>query len=454
MNIFRNLKLVALVAAVAGFTVACSGIGGDPAPTPIAVSGPMTKGSIVVGGITFDDAQVSVSADESAQAADFLADGMTIRLLGTVNADGVTGVATSVEVENEVRGPVTAIDAGANTFTIFGFTVVVGGDTIFDDGDSFGGLAVNDIVGVYGFQLGDGSIRATRIDELSPGADFEVRGFLTDVTSSTFQIGGSATVFSYDGSTAIVGGASFAAGDLVEAEVNGALYASVVELEEVEDAEYYEQDEVEIEGVVTGFVDADTAFFVGGTRVRLTDSVKITGGDLENIRDGVVIEVEGGFGGTTLFATEVEFEDNVAIVATADAAAAAGMLGISVSASALTELDGLAAVGAIAEDNPLAIEGFVLSDGSVEAISIELMSEPVAASELVLQGPVTALVDSDTIEILGVTVDLGSASSFSDDGGPALNLADFVGRLQVGTVVEVEGSFGGGVFTALEAEID
>jgi hypothetical protein len=413
----------------------------------------MVKGSIVVGGITFDDATVSVSADELERTAAYLEDGMTIRLLGTVNADGITGVATSVEVENEVRGPVSAIDTTARTFEVYGFTIIVNGETVFDEGDSLEDLAVTDVVEVYGFSLGDGSIRATRVDELSSDEDLEVRGFLTEVTASTFRIGGSTTDFSYDGNTEIEGGTSIAVGDLVEAEIDATLYASVIELEEAEDEEYYREDDVEVEGIVTGFVDADSAFFVGGTRVELADTVEIEGGDIENLRNGILIEVEGGYAGTTLLVTEIEFEDNVEIVATADAADAAGMLGITISTSAQTELDNLADIGAIEAGDPLAIEGYMLADGSVEAISIELLTEPVDAEELALQGPVTALVDDSTIEILGVSVDLSSAS-FSDDDGPAITVDEFLAALQVGTVVEVEGSFAAGTFTALEAEID
>jgi hypothetical protein len=454
MNAKSKIKIVSLVIIVTLFTVSCSGVvNGDLPPLNIAVSGPMTKGSIVVGGITFDDSQVSVSADESVQSPVYLEDGMMIKLVGTVNPDGVTGSATSVEVENELRGSVSAINGASKTFDVLGFTVIVNGETVFDEGDSFAGLAISDIVEVHGFYVGGGSIRATRVDVLSAAAELEVRGFLTEVTGTTFRIGGSTAVFSYDSATTIIGADSLAVGDLVEAEINSSLYATEIELEEVEDAEYYQKDDVEVEGVVADFVDADTPFLVGSTRVQLANLAQIEGGDIENLRDGVLVEVEGGFVGTTLFVTEVGFQDNVAIVATSDAADAAGMLGITVSASGLTELSGLASVDAISAGDPLAIEGYMLADGSVEAISIELMTEAPEASELVLQGPVTAFVDSETIEILGVTVDV-SGASFSNDGGPAITRDEFIALLQIGTVVEAEGSFADGTFSALEAEID
>ncbi len=452
-----KIKLAVTAIVVGMFLMSCTEAGtggGGSTVTPVSVAGPITRGSIIVGGITFDDSQVSVSADEVAQAEGYLENGMTVRLIGTVNADGVTGVATVVEVENELRGPITSIDAAASTFDIFGFTVVVSGETIFDDGESFATLAINDVVEVYGFQLGDGRLRATRVDEQGSNDDLEIRGIISNVTATTFRVGASTIDFTYDGSTVIEGGTSIAVGDLVEAELDSTLYATAIELEEVEDAEYYHDDDVEVEGVVSGFTSAGASFFVGSTRVQLIATTEFDGGDIDNLSNGVMVEAEGGYSGTTLIVREVSFEDNVEIVATADGDGGASALGITIHASALTELENLPGVSDIAGGDPLSIEGFVLGDGSVEAISIERMTEPFDPDEHVLKGPVTVLVDDTTIEILGVTVDLSNVTVFSDDDGPMLTIGEFVAMVSPGVIVEAEGSFSAGTFSALEVEFD
>jgi hypothetical protein len=112
--------LAGLVAALS----ACGGGGSnDPGPVagggtsgtgaPITSSGTMLRGSVIVNGIRYDDSAATVLDDRNRGVA-ALANGMTVKLRGRANDDGVTGSADLVKVENEVRGVVTSVNAAAN----------------------------------------------------------------------------------------------------------------------------------------------------------------------------------------------------------------------------------------------------------------------------------------------------------------------------------------------------
>ena len=86
---------------------------------------------------------------------------------GTLNADGVTGVATRVIYDVDLKGTVSAIDPTNRTFTVLGRSVSINQDTVFDDAFAvaeLSGLNLGAIVEVTGFDQADGSLLATRID--------------------------------------------------------------------------------------------------------------------------------------------------------------------------------------------------------------------------------------------------------------------------------------------------
>jgi len=453
----RYGMIVLVVVALASCSSGTSD--GSASGIPVSVSGPMQKGSILVGGIVFDDSSTEVSADEVAQAVTYIEDGMTIRLLGTVDASGTTGTATLVEVENELRGPIDSLDGVAKTLTVFGFTVVTDSRTVYDEGDSFSDLAVGETVEVYGFQYPDGHIRATRIDEVTAD-DLEIRGIVSEKSgtdSGTFRVGGSTTVLSYNETTVIDDGTSFAVGDLVEVELDVDLTALRIELEDAEDQEFFPDEvgtETEIEGVISAFTAHPGSFRVGAVLVETNAATEFDGGDATRLRNGLVVEVEGHIAGTTLVAEEVEFDESFEAVGNAASAESADLFGLTVSTTALTELDGLASFTDIAAGDGIRIAGFSGSSGNVEAIEVERLSEPVADDEFELQGPIEAVVSDTSVRIAGVLVDLSQADDFTEDDGEDIDESAFFSRLDIGVVIEVEGDYDSGVFSALEAELE
>lgn len=80
------------------------------------------------------------------------------------------------------------------------------------------------------------------------------------------------------------GGTDISVGDLIEVEVNSSLYATVIELEAVEDEEFHDEEEAEVEGIVSGFTSTAATFTVGSTTVQVTDSTEYEGGDVDILR--------------------------------------------------------------------------------------------------------------------------------------------------------------------------
>ena len=112
---------------------AVDGMGGGIGGTGITVLGIMTKGSIIVNGITFDAASADIREDDGSATEDELQDGMKVILKGEINEDGVTGTALIVEARDEVQGRVTDLDPSGNppTFQVLKQVVVVNDLTVF-----------------------------------------------------------------------------------------------------------------------------------------------------------------------------------------------------------------------------------------------------------------------------------------------------------------------------------
>ena len=117
---------------------------------------------------------------------------------GTINADGVTGVATSVICNDELQGAVVelpVIDAAGNvtSINVMGQTITVNLDTVFDSDVTLtiADLVVGDIVEVSGFSDGNGNILATRVETKAAGDDNELKGLVGSLneTAQTFKIG-------------------------------------------------------------------------------------------------------------------------------------------------------------------------------------------------------------------------------------------------------------------------
>lgn len=461
-------SLIAMLALVfiVTMTACSSGGGGGSASTTSAVSiGTMTKGSVIVNGVTFEDNAARITGDDTAKTAADLQSGMTVRVRGRINSDDVTGTAERIEIENEVRGAIES--KGADTLTVHSQTVLVDGATVFANGvptNDFAGLSVGDNVEVHGQRDASGTIRATRVEELGAGAvDDEVRGIVSGL-SGNLVLGGSfnigALAISTSSTTSVTpAGSAIANGALVEVHLNGAA-ATRIHLED-NDAEFEpgENEEFEVEGFISGFTAHPGTFNVNNQAVQTTSSTRIEGGVNTDLANDVRVEAEGRLTNGVLVARKIAFKESVRIESNATLGGSANMLGKTVRVTSRTEFNNLANEGAITTGDGLRIRGFVNIDGSITAMRIDKQN-PVQADRHIIQGPVTAKdASAKTLTILGFTVSATGASSMDDspdDSNPAFaNIDAFFSAVTAGrTIVKARGAVSGTAMTANEIEIE
>jgi hypothetical protein len=453
------------IAALAVVFIGChsgGGSGSGAGSTTSAVTvGSMTKGSVVVNGVRFEDTAANITADDTPKTAAFLADGMVVKVKGTINDDGVTGQAQEIEVENEVRGAITA-PKGTDTITVLNQTVLIDGGTAFPPGLTFGTLTAGDEVEVHGQRDAAGVIHATRVEKLGADASDQVRGPVTGVATGSFNIG--SLHITFDGGTVIAPeGATFAEGDIVEVHLNGG-QATRIEVEHAEDR--FRPDDgqkFEVEGFVSQFGSLSGTFRVGDQEVDASGgSVRFEGGIAADLANDMRVEAEGHISGGILIATKIALKESIRIEANADADGSANVLGMTVKVTSKTTFGGgITGEGGIALNDGIRIRGFENNDGtSITAMRIDKQSNPVDGDKIILQGPVNTInAPGSTFKIMGVTVNAGSSISRPNDdsgsGSQTMPLGDFLSSLvENRTIVKARGTFSAGTLAAAEIELE
>lgn len=198
----RRRALLALVAAVStAALVACGGGGDDSSAPPSAAAatyatGTITGlGSIIVGGVRYDDSRAKVEdEDGNARSPRDLKLGMTVELqAGSVDDNSSTAQASLVSFGAELKGPVASIDTTAQTLRVLDQTVVVTPQTVFEPGlAGFAAIAVGNILEIHAqFDATTGRYTATRIEKEDGANNYRLRGLVSalDTTAKTFKIG-------------------------------------------------------------------------------------------------------------------------------------------------------------------------------------------------------------------------------------------------------------------------
>ena len=94
-KMFRNIGLVAaivLTVSACGGGTGGTGTTGGTGGTGVSI-GVMTKGSTIVNGVRFEDTTANIFIDDKPKTAAALQTGMVVKVLGTVNDDGINGTA-------------------------------------------------------------------------------------------------------------------------------------------------------------------------------------------------------------------------------------------------------------------------------------------------------------------------------------------------------------------------
>jgi hypothetical protein len=439
------------------------GIGGTGAVAQGAITG---FGSIFVNGIEFETDSSSFDVDDDSVATEGdLALGMVVTVIGTINNDGVTGSASSVEYDDEVEGPVgndplEDADMITRTFTVFDVTVVVNKNATVFSNTSYESLARNDLVEVSGFYNEDGSLVATRVEKegtLSLGvSEVELKGTVTGFNGSNVFILDGITV-TFDGTTDLsdVPGGVIENGQFVEVkgtlETATTVSATRIELEDegFDDSE----DNVSLEGFVTDFINTGN-FKVSGQQVNASAAVFAPASLAGSIADGDKVEVEGPVEAGVLQAVGVEqragdvrvsavvFSRNTA-AGTVTLTVVTGQPELTVNIDSQTQLEDSRfevepfMLADINTGDFLDVEGYIDGSGNIIASQVQ-RDEP---DRIELRGPVdvppTAGDDfSGSVSVLGIVILTDGPTDFKNEFDGDISGSIFYGQVSDGDLVE------------------
>ena len=463
--------------------------------------GPITAfGSIFVNDIEWflDDAEVEFDGGppivdlNDAEVSALFDVGMVVRVEGTIDTstEPPTGQAERVYFDDEIEGPVSAIDEEPGLgdpgqfreLTVLGQQILIeAGVTRFSsdpDGPDFGfdTIAENDVVEISGLIDVDEVVRATYVEkkgEFDPDqpdqTEVELKGTVSDFVpgTMTFMLG-SVTV-EFDGETDFsdLPGGPDGLEDGPYVEVEGTLVAAdrimATEIELEDDFDDDDVDEFSTTGFVNGFTNIDANFLVGNQQVDASGA-EFEDGNASMLADGRRIEVEGELIGGILIAEEIEFEDQkvrvyAAIAQPEDINLVAGsfkLLGIEIRVLPSTRFEDKRddvpdfGLDAVLSGDFLEVRGQADAQGVITAFRVERD----ANRDIRLKGPVEQFDETaGQFTILGVTVSTVEATNFiigesAETREDMLSAECFFENLNEGDKVEVEGDVDGS-FTVL-----
>lgn len=264
-------------------------------------------GSIIVGGVHFDERNADVR-DDDGQPLDrsALALGMVVDISAgpLASASGVSSaVASSVLARRALVGPAAAVDLAAGRLTLLGQAVRVSADTVFDARlpGGLAGVASGQLLEVYGyFDSATQAFAATRIAPAAAGTAYRVSGPLAAVD----RLGASVTLGGQTYSTAQLGSTSgLAEGAQVRLNLGGTPDRDgrwVVNGQRSDDRPTQARGDAEVDGRISALLGAGR-FVVAGITVD-AGSASLSG----TLRVGASVSVSGAWRDGVLVASSVK----------------------------------------------------------------------------------------------------------------------------------------------------
>lgn len=450
------LTKVALFTSIALTVIAC-GPGGSSGLAGVGGSGYVSSGSVTgfgsvfVNGVKFETDSATFDVDGEQGTQEDLAIGMIVRVDGSINEDGTSGIATSISFDDELQGPVSSlidivpgVDNVVRSFTVLGIKVFVdSGSTIFDVSSDvippipafgFDTIASNNNVEVSGFFDSNGDLQATRVELKDIAFDensiVEVKGEIKNLLGTDFELGS----VKVDASLAILDDLpnGLVETQLVEVKgtfdnVSNTINATRVE---AEDVSVEDSDEFELEGLISGYVDKNTIFKIGDISVDASKAVLEPASLV--LEDDIRVEAEGAIVNGVLIATEIELEGgeikihaNVTSVdvdsSTFKVTPVTGQNAITVTVTTDTQLhDDVSEIEPYTLvhlfNNPgfVEVQGYENEEGGITATEVDV-KEP---GDVVVEGYATAADGDETLgsmTILGVTFAFNASTDFEID---------------------------------------
>lgn len=397
---------LAMTGALAGALAACGGGGSGDSSTSGTSSGtsvgPVSGfGSVYVNGTRFETTG-SVSSDDGLEREDQLEKGMILKVEGDWDDSG-QGRADKVSYDDTLRGPISDMswDEATRTgsLTMLGQSISLDGKTVFR-GATPTALASNP----QGYRV---RVSAWRLEDGSFRASF------------------------------------------VGAKAIG--------------LDFEDGNEVEIEGIVANLDTSAQTFTINGFLVDYTSAVGDDDFSLDNLENGIVVEVEGFLDGNTIMAEEIDDEDD--LFDDDDDVEISGSIydydadsrqfsvnGVRVQINGGTEFEDL-------RENSLADGLFVKVEGDFR--NGILVAEEIEGreSDAELDGRIDSIdLTNETMVVSGVRVQLTSNTLIDDDDSDEddrRSRVQDIQSLQVGDYLEIEGrqrSSDGGFLEAISIE--
>jgi hypothetical protein len=479
MNTF--LTKSALSAAIALTLAACgggvdvggggvAGIGGSGFTSSGSVTG---FGSVFVNGVEFETSGTVFDIDDSGSGSQTdLAIGMIVTVNGTVNADGITGTATSISFDDQLQGPVSAItavladpDEENRSFTTLGTTVRINRfNTSFDVSATvnapnfdFDGIKDGDHIEISGFFNAAGELVATRVElkatAFSTSNIVELKGTIAGLVSSTFTVSG----VNVDASSATIDDLPGGLAEGASVEVKGTCSdsaCSTLNATRVEGQSGFDDaDKISVEGLITDFV-SSSDFKINGISVNASNAI-LSPGTLV-LRDGARVEVEGPISNNVIQALTVELRGGDAKVHATVSSSVDPATGIfevtftgnntqpqtiAVTVTTATEMEGTVTVG-----NFVRVRGFENDAGGITATRVE-DRDP---DDVIVQGDLQSIIKDVSITVLGASFQIDDTpvnkgeTDFENTADIGIPQDDFITAAPPGTLVKVKDRNSGG----------
>lgn len=393
----------AMTGVVAGSLAACGG-GGSSSSSADGSSGTSVGavtgfGSVFVNGTKFET-NGSVDSDDGITREEQLEKGMILQVKGDWDNRG-EGRADRVSYDDTLRGPLSGFTwtdeaAGTGTLTLLGQTISFDGRTVF---------------------------RGAKPAEI----EGNTQGYRVRVSAWRLE--------------------------------DGSFRASYVGAKPI-GVDFDDDNEVEIEGVVANLdTDAQT-FTINDFLIDYTSAVGDDDFSLEDLADGIVVEVEGSLESGRIVADEIEGEDDwfdenddVEVSGTIydydDVNRRFSISGVTVQIEDSTEFDDISE-SALVDGTFVEVEG-EFRNGVLVAEEIEGQD-----SDAEVEGKIESIdLSSESMVVAGVAVRLTASTLIEDDDDDRRNRVQDLEGLQVGDFLEVEGrqrSQDGGFLEAISIE--
>lgn len=511
----RGLFATGLVATL----VACGGGSGSSSDDSVTSTEVLTQGSVQrFGSVYVNDIRYVRSSngrvitdDNPSAGEDSLRIGMKVKLRGRYNDDG-TGTYDSIEVDNELKGPIQSgsisIPDDVNSpkvgsFTVLGTTVISSANTFFDESgpgntinslvDLEDGGGLEDVVAVSGIFNEDGDLEALRIEKKADDlADFLLDGRKLEVKGTVASVNSGAQQFSYEGGQVVdymnaeidndlpansndwVGLYVESKSDPDEPNFVGYFNGAVLQATKVDNEAPDVGDgfEAELEGKISDFNGQDD-FKVSMIPVDAADAIILCPN--VTLGNGVKVKVRGSAvdkgGVATVDASSVECRQakTVRLEGTVqnNVNGTITLLDTPVLTNSKTEKDDLSSIGDLVPGNAIEIRGFVDGNGDVIAVRVELEGG-IDPDDFIVQAPKDQLANvnegGDSFSLLDITIDtsgLDGDNNLIDNDFEGLNdqnitRAAFYQALRDGTApgIKAKGTYNSGTKTLIADEVE